>query len=325
MKNKRTSGFVSLALLIASLTVLGTPDKSHASALDGERSYFSEYGVEYGGYIYAALNRQLVKIPPCKDKINENAEFVMDCPGGKENYYGDGNDITFIKNGGNLYINFSAYMFHGGLFRVTPGSYEPEFVVKTDTDAGGLSMSDSNRFPETLKFLSFSEGGAGTTFGDLYGYFPYKNKAVKLKSYRTQMKIDDFIGITKDDAVLVSQFVYGSHDETTRLEGVNRITIDPETGEVKTERLLDVKDMPKTYLITPSPDMEKLYLFGAGLSVYDVKSGSLNKIVEFKEIIKNWPDDAYPYLTDASSQSLDEYYGYEEGEDIFIFVIDEDR
>jgi hypothetical protein len=134
-----------------------------------------------------------------------------------------------------------------------------------------------------------------------------------------------FIGITKDDAVLVSQFVYGSNDETTRLEGVNRITINPETGEVKTERLLDVKDMPKTYFITPSPDMEKLYLFGAGFSVYDVKSGSHNKIVEFKEIIKNWPDDAYPYLIDASSQPLNEYYSYEEGEDIFIFVIDEDR
>jgi hypothetical protein len=323
MKNRRILDFVSLALLIASLAVLGVSDKSHASALDDERSYFSECGVEYGGYIYAALNKQIVKIPIGKDKINANAEFVMNFPGNTESYIDE--ICVFIKNGGNIYINIASYMFHGGLYRMTPDSDRPEFVVKADSDVGMFKMTDSSRYPETLKFLRFSDGDGYESFWDLYGYLPRKNKAAKLASFYRYMKSYDFIGITSDEAVLASRLVGCSEDNTMRLEGVNRITIDPETGEVETERLIDVKDMPKTYFITPSPDMEKLYLFGAGFSVYDVKSGSLNKIVEFKEIIKNWPDDASPYLTDKSIKSLDEYYGYEEGEDIFIFVIDEDR
>jgi hypothetical protein len=95
--------------------------------------------------------------------------------------------------------------------------------------------------------------------------------------------------------------------------------MNPETGEVKTERLLDGKDMPETYFITPSPCMKKLYLFGTGFSVYDIKRGTFKKVVKFKEIIKNWPDDASPYL------EVDEYFKREAGEDIFMFLIDENR
>jgi hypothetical protein len=288
------------------------PGKAHASGLDGERSYFSEYGVEYGGYIFAPLDKQIVKIPIGKDKINGNAEFVMNFPEEDVPYFDEKH--IFIKNGGNLYINFSSYMYHGGLFRITHGSDKPAFVVKADIDAGGIEMTDSSRHPETLKFLRFGEGDAGVTYGNLYGYLPHKNKAVKLKSYRSEMKINDFIGITKDDAVLTSQLVNSPESKMSHLEGVNRITINPDTGEVETKQLLNGKDMPKTYFIAPGPGMEKLYLFGADFSVFDVKKGSLKKVVEFQKIIKNWPDDAYPYL--------DEYRGQEAGEDFFIFVID---
>jgi hypothetical protein len=302
------------------LAFCGVPDKSYASTLDDERSYFSKHGAEYGGYVFASLNKQIVKIPLGKDKINANAEFVMDFPGNKESYIDE--ICIFIQNGGNLYINIASYMFHGGLFRLTPNSDKPEFVVKADTDVGMFEITDSIRHPETLKFLRFSDGDGYEWFGDLYGYLPSKNKAVKLTSFMGEMKIDDFIGMTKDDAVLASQFVHGTEDETTRLKGVNRITMNPETGEVKRERLVKDKDMPKTYFITPSPDMEKLYLFGAGFSVYDVKRGSLKNVIEFKEIIKDWPDDASPYLCDEPIQFfLDKYYGNETG----MFVIDEDR
>ncbi|MDR1020149.1 MAG: hypothetical protein LBL73_05270 [Synergistaceae bacterium] len=324
MKNRRTLGFILLVLLIASLVFLDVPDKSHTSLLDDERSYFSKYGVGYGGYVYASLNKQIVKIPLDKDKINANAEFVINFPGDESSYIDE--ICTFIQNGGNLYINIASYMMHGGLFRMTPDSDKPEFVVKADTDAGMFEITDSNRHPETLKFLRFSDGDAYEWFGDLYGYLPSKNKAAKLTSFHGDVKINDFIGITSDDAVLASQVaVLDSQlenryeDKKMRLEGVDRITMNPETGEVKTERLLDVKDMPETYFITPSPDMEKLYLFGAGFSVYDVKRGSLKQVVEFNEIIKNWPDNASPYLID------NEYDRRKAGEDIFMFVIDDDR
>jgi hypothetical protein len=306
------------------MVFFGTPGISHASALDDERSYFSEYGVEYCGYIFAPLNNEIVKIPRNKDKVKKNAEFVMDFPENTEAYAGYDEKRIFTKNDGNLYINFWAYMVHGGLFRLTPGSDKPEFVVKASSNVGGFHIEDSKRHPETMKFLYFGEGDAGTSWGDLYGYLPGKNKAVRLMSYRGVMKTDDLIGITRDDAVLASQFVYGSDNETNRLEGLRAIMMDPETGEVKTQRLLEVKDMPKTYFITPGSDLEKLYLFGAGLSVYDVKNGSLRKVFAFNEIIKNWPDNGYPYSDDAH-QYLNQYYGSEDGKDAFMFVIDQKR
>jgi hypothetical protein len=132
--------------------------------------------------------------------------------------------------------------------------------------------------------------------------------------------------MTRDDALLTSELVNGSSREMPYLEGVNRVTIDPKTGKVTTERLLDGKDMPKTYHIAPSPDMEKLYLFGTGFSVYDIERGWLKKIVEFEEMIKNWPHDAYPYLIGAESVNyFDEDYDREIRKDFFLFVIDEDQ
>jgi hypothetical protein len=315
MKSRQTLGFVLLALLISSLVVFGVPDKSHASTLDDEHSYFSEYGAEYDGYVFAPLNRQVVKIPLDKDKINKNAEFVMNFPGDKASYYEE--NRIFSKNGSELYINFAAYMSHGGLFRMTSGSGRPELMVETSNKAGFITITNSNRHPETLKFLHFSESDAGEYWGELYGYLPHKNKVVKLTSFKGDMKIDDFIGITRDDAILISQFVKGSEYKMTHLEGVNRVTINPETGEVNRERLLNARDMPRTYFITPSLDMEKLYLFGTGFSVFDVKKGSLKKVVEFVKIIKNWPNNASPYLNG--------YYGSEVEEGESIFVIDKDR
>jgi hypothetical protein len=255
-------------------------------------------------------------------------EFVMNFPDDGVDYFEI--DHILFKNGGNLYINFSIYMTHGGLFRMTSGSAKPEFVVKADTEAGGFDITDSNCHPETLKFLEFGDGDAGSSLGDIYGYLPYQNKAVKLKTYRSEIKIDDFIWMTRDDALLTSQLVDRFDAKKMRLEGVNRITIDPETGKVTTERLLDGKDMPKTYHIAPSPNMEKLYLFGTGFSVYDIERGWLKKIVEFEEMIKNWPHDADPYLIDAGEINYfrEDYvddYDREMKESIFIFLIDHDH
>jgi hypothetical protein len=51
MKSRRALNLASLVLFIAYLAFCDIPDESHASALDEERSYFSETGVEYGNYI----------------------------------------------------------------------------------------------------------------------------------------------------------------------------------------------------------------------------------------------------------------------------------
>jgi hypothetical protein len=138
-----------------------------ATGPEAERAYFAEEGVTYGGYLFAQLGRRIVKIPLNKDKINGNAQLVMDFP--DDEYY-DGGYLSV--DGGSLYINFMAYMTHGGLYRLTSPDAKPEFVLKNGDGNGGFGIIGSNLRPDELKFFTFSEYDAGEHWGTLYCYFP---------------------------------------------------------------------------------------------------------------------------------------------------------
>jgi hypothetical protein len=150
---KRVRGWLVKILGVIAFAALfstGSPIEAQSAPekLSEQRAYFAESGVKYGRYIFSVLDDMIVKIPLSDDKINANAQPVMKFPGTDpdRNLFFDGTNL--LVNDGVLYINFSSYMRHGGLYRMTSDDAKPEFVVKTDEDVGGLSIKDSSLHPK---------------------------------------------------------------------------------------------------------------------------------------------------------------------------------
>jgi hypothetical protein len=262
--------------------------------------------VEYGGYLFSVLDQAIVKIPVSEDKINDNARSVMEFP----DEDGDGEPGIFcgtslFVNDGALYINIADYMAHGGLYRMTSADGKPELVIEGGGISGMLSFSDSNLHPKEMKFLSFSDGDAGKFWGKLYYYFPRENVAKKLTEFAGYMLVGDFLGTTKDDGVLTARLQKESDSpwDITGVTGIDKLTMNVETKAIKRSTLLEGSRMPKAYAIFFNSDDEKLYLFGTGFWIYDIRKDSLKRLVNFKKYIPNWPDDIFPYVTLGESEA----------------------
>ncbi|MDR1885798.1 MAG: hypothetical protein LBQ56_05935, partial [Synergistaceae bacterium] len=218
-----------------------TVERARASAkLDEERAYFDERGVEYGGYIFSVLDNLIVKIPSSEDKINANARTVMEFPDKRDNFY----DTFLCVNDGVLYINFAMYMDHGGLYRMTSDDEKPEFVMKAEGENAALNIIDSKTRPRDMKFLIISEGDAGEFWGEIYCYFPLENITKKLTNYYATAHVDNFLGITKSDEVLTVRFkskTPGPFQEIEGVTGIDKLTMDARTKEIRRKPLLDSK------------------------------------------------------------------------------------
>jgi hypothetical protein len=262
-----------------------------ATGPEAERAYFEEKGTVYGGYLFAQLGRRIVKIPLDKDKINGNAQLAMDFPDGE--YYDGG---YLLVDGGSLYINFMAYMRHGGLYRLTSPDANPEFVLKNGDGNGGFDITGSSLHPDELKFLTFSEYDAGEDWGTLYCYFPLENIAKKISDFAGERGVTNFPGITKDDEVIIARMENRSEQYGDfRISSIDKITVDVGTKQIRTGKLIGDKEMPMVFAPYLSADAGKLYLLGTGFWEYDLKKDTLRQIVDFKKIIPNWPDNSFPY------------------------------
>jgi hypothetical protein len=286
----------TLQITLLVLVVLFSSQMAWAAAEDTEeeKNNFAEEGVEYDGYLFAPLDRRIVKIPLDLEKTAENSIHVMDCPANERNIR---YEARLFAHGGELYINFAEYMSHGGLYRMTSAGSVPEFVVKTTNESAWLYIMDSKTRPGEMKFFRFTESDFGDVWGELYCYFPRENIAKKMAVIEGSMRVFNFPGITNDDEVIVAEIEKGPEGYGfVRISQVDQLAIDVKTKNITTRKLLGGGDMPKVYRIDLNPDTGKLYLIGTGFWEYDLKSASLKHIVDFKKFIPDWPEDIEPYI-----------------------------
>jgi hypothetical protein len=257
--------------------------------------------VEYDGYLFSPLDKKIVKIPLSADKIEDNSHFVMNFPAeaiGPNAY----SEVMMLENDGVLYIDFYIYMSHYGLYRLLSADGPPEFVIKTENQNGALGLRDSNLHPKELKFLYLGDGDVGYSWGDLYCYFTRENIAKKVVSYRSHTPyFHNFLGRMKDDSLLIANFVECEKTDasfgTLKATHIEHVTPDVKTKTITRTTLIDSKRMPEASLIFFDEDVEKLYFFGTGFWVYDMREDSFRQVVDFRKYIPKWPNDGSPYMS----------------------------
>jgi hypothetical protein len=176
------------------------------------------------------------------------------------------------------------------------------FVIKTYVGSGFFNIIDSNLHPGELKFFTFSVHDAGEHWGTLYCYFPLENISKKILDFAGEMEIFNFPGITKNDEALIARTEKMSEEYgDLRISNIDKITVDVATKQIKTEKLIGDKEMPAAFTLYLSAGAGKLYLLGTGFWEYDLKKNTLRRIVDFKKIIPNWPDNSLPYINSGSA------------------------
>jgi hypothetical protein len=262
-------------------------------------------GINYGGYFFAALGEKLVKIPRGKKKTAANAEFVMDFPSHSYPY-----ETDFFLVDGVLYVNFYAYMSHGGLFRIVSPQSEPELVLDTTGDgneASSLSIIDSKRDPKGLKFLRFAESDAGRYFWTLYYYLPQRKRTGYLLWKGSVPGELDSFKIMGDDGILDVE----RDDDNYRIIGVSKLIFDPAAETVRRVQWLprqNKQKVPVAYDFHLSPDETKLFLLGPSLWVYDIGNGSLKKTFDFARFFPKWPGGYLAYVDESYGTDDLSYY-----------------